>query len=106
MPPVRTSISHEVSVMPMERGTHQRRNNSARVKASNTMPGADAGCGGDARPQGLCMSIGVDSVAEGQRVFEALARDGRVAMPFAAAFWSPGFGMVTDRFGTPWMVNV
>ena len=76
------------------------------LMASDTMPGADAGCGGDARPQGLCMSIGVDSVAVGQRVFEALARDGRVAMPFAAAFWSPGFGMVTDRFGTPWMVNV
>jgi PhnB protein len=27
-------------------------------------------------------------------------------MPFAATFWSPGFGMVTDRFGIPWMVNV
>ena len=27
-------------------------------------------------------------------------------MPFAATFWSPGFGMVKDRFGTPWMVNV
>ena len=27
-------------------------------------------------------------------------------MPFGATFWSPGFGMVTDRFGTPWMVNV
>jgi PhnB protein len=27
-------------------------------------------------------------------------------MPFQATFWSPGFGMVTDRFNTPWMVNV
>ena len=26
-------------------------------------------------------------------------------MPYAATFWSPGFGMVTDRFGTPWMLN-
>ena len=41
-----------------------------------------------------------------QRVFDALAVGGQVTMPFAATFWSPGFGMVTDRFGTPWMVNV
>jgi PhnB protein len=27
------------------------------------------------------------------------------AMPFEKTFWSPGFGMVVDRFGTPWMVN-
>ena len=27
-------------------------------------------------------------------------------MPFQKTFWSEGFGMVTDRFGTPWMVNV
>jgi PhnB protein len=27
-------------------------------------------------------------------------------MPFAQTFWSPGFGMVVDRFGTPWMINV
>lgn len=26
-------------------------------------------------------------------------------MPFQKTFWSEGFGMVTDRFGTPWMVN-
>ena len=52
------------------------------------------------------MSIGVGSMAEGQRVFDALAAGGQVTMPFAATFWSPGFGMVTDRFGTPWMVNV
>ena len=27
-------------------------------------------------------------------------------MPFGKTFWSPGFGMLKDRFGTPWMVNV
>ena len=52
------------------------------------------------------MSIGVADTAEGQRVFKALADGGQVAMPFEKTFWSEGFGMVTDRFGTPWMVNV
>jgi len=26
-------------------------------------------------------------------------------MPFQKPFWSPGFGMVVDRYGIPWMVN-
>ena len=80
------------------------------IMASDTlpsMPGQDAAvCGGYQKPQGLWVSIGVDTVAEGQRVFDQLAQGGQVAMPYAATFWSQGFGMVTDRFGTPWMVNV
>jgi len=26
-------------------------------------------------------------------------------MPYQKTFWADGFGMCTDRFGTPWMVN-
>ena len=77
------------------------------LMGSDTLPGACSGePGGYSKPQGLWVSIGVGSMAEGQRVFDALAAGGQVTMPFAATFWSPGFGMVTDRFGTPWMVNV
>ena len=79
------------------------------IMASDTMPAMpdqpDACGGGYQKPQGMWVSIGVDSAAEGQRVFDALAQGGQVTMPFAATFWSPGFGMVADRFGTPWMVN-
>ncbi len=56
--------------------------------------------------QGLWVSVKADTVEEGQRLFNALAEGGGVTMPFEQTFWSPGFGMVTDRFGTPWMVNV
>ena len=42
----------------------------------------------------------------GSRVFDALAEGGEIQMPFEATFWSPGFGMLADRWGTPWMVNV
>ncbi|MNZ97182.1 hypothetical protein D3C78_1164070 [compost metagenome] len=74
--------------------------------AMPTVPGATEVCaGGYLKPQGLWVSISVDSAAEGQRVFDALAPGGQVTMPYAATFWSPGFGMVTDRFGTPWMLN-
>lgn len=81
------------------------------LMASDTLPalpGQDPeACGGGYRkPQGLWVSIGVETEAEGKRIFDGLAEGGQVTMPFARTFWSPGFGMVTDRFGTPWMVNV
>jgi len=43
---------------------------------------------------------------EGERVFNALADGGKVAMPLEDAFWGGRFGMVHDRFGTEWMVTV
>lgn len=42
---------------------------------------------------------------EAQRVFEALAAGGTITMPLQPTFWAERFGMVTDRFGTPWLVN-
>lgn len=71
-------------------------------------PGADpsTSCGSYQKPQGLWVSIGTANEAEGRRVFDGLAQGGAVTMPFQQTFFSPGFGMVVDRFGTPWMVNV
>jgi PhnB protein len=57
------------------------------------------------KPQGLFVSITVKTPAEADRVFAALADRGTVAMPIAKTFWSNRFGMLVDRFGTPWMVN-
>jgi PhnB protein len=39
-------------------------------------------------------------------MFDALSVGGDVRMPWQPTFWSSGFGMVSDRFGMPWMVNV
>lgn len=54
---------------------------------------------------GVMMTLTYPTAAEGRRVFEALAEGGRVTMPLAATFWTDIFGMVTDRFGTPWGIN-
>jgi len=43
---------------------------------------------------------------EAKRVFDALAEGGKVTMPLDKTFWAEAFGMLVDRFGTPWMVNV
>ena len=58
-----------------------------------------------APPTGIQVSVSVKSPAEGERIFKALAEGGKVNLPFQKTFWSPGFGMAVDRFGTPWMVN-
>ena len=67
--------------------------------------------GADAPPQmaeprkGFSVSVQIDDPAEAERAFAALAEGGAVRMPIAETFWALRFGMVTDRFGTPWMVN-
>lgn len=67
--------------------------------------GADMVSGQYDVPQGFSVLLNVDSSEEAQRLFAALAEDGRVQMALEPTFWARQFGMVTDRFGTPWMVN-
>ena len=73
--------------------------------------GATALLGSDAppdrfeKPRGFTVTIQIDETAEGERIFRELSEGGTVQMPFQKTFWSPGFGMCTDRFGIPWMVN-
>lgn len=67
--------------------------------------------GSDAPPeyfkpmQGFSVSLAIDNVAQAEKVFVALAEGGTVGMPLQQTFWALRFGMVTDRFGTPWMIN-
>lgn len=56
-------------------------------------------------PAGFSVAIQLNDVAAGERIFTALAESGKVSMPFQKTFWSPGFGMVDDRFGIGWMIN-
>lgn len=55
--------------------------------------------------QGFRVSIHVDTPAEAERIYHALAEGGTVAMEIQETFWSARFAMLTDRFGTPWMIN-
>ena len=55
--------------------------------------------------KGFSLSLNYPTAAEAQRMFAALAEGGRTTMPIAKTFWAEAFGMLVDRFGTPWMVN-
>jgi PhnB protein len=57
------------------------------------------------KPQGVFVSLNVEDPARAERIFKALEEGGTVTMPFQETFWAKGFGMLTDRFGTPWMIN-
>ena len=57
------------------------------------------------KPQGFSVSIGIEDVGEAERVFHALSEGGQVRMPIQQTFWAKRFGMFTDKFGIPWMVN-
>src|SRR4029078_10474597 len=54
---------------------------------------------------GMSVTLNVKGFNEGKRLFDALAEGGTATMPFSKPFWSEGFGALTDRFGTPWMIN-
>jgi uncharacterized glyoxalase superfamily protein PhnB len=62
---------------------------------------ADAPPGQFTEPAGFCVATEFDDVADGERVFNALAQNGRVQMAFQETFWAKGFGMLIDQFGTP-----
>ena len=67
--------------------------------------GADDPTGGfDGAVRGMCVSISLSDPAEARRIFDALSDRGTVQMPVTETFFSPAFGMCTDRFGTPWML--
>jgi PhnB protein len=58
------------------------------------------------QPKGFSINIALKDPAEAERIFKALSEGGSVTMPFGETFWALRFGMSSDRFGIPWMINV
>jgi PhnB protein len=56
--------------------------------------------------KGFSIALNVESPEQAQRSFQALAEGGTVVMPLGETFWSESFGMLIDRFGVSWMVNL
>ena len=67
---------------------------------------SDGRCLGQPNFQGFALSVTVPNEGEAARVFTALGDGGQVQMPLGKTFFSPSFGMVSDRFGVGWMVYV
>ena len=68
----------------------------------NSLMGADAHT--DVQSSGMCAMYDLSDDAEAERVFNALAEGGEVQMPIQATSFASNYGIVTDKFGTPWMI--
>jgi PhnB protein len=71
----------------------------------NVLMGSDVPPQHFQKPQGFGVSLVLHDLAKAERIFNALAENGTVRMPFGETFWAAGFGMLVDRFGIPWMVD-
>ena len=80
---------------------------NATFRIGETQLMADDGMGDKtAELKGMTLAIEVADDAEAKRVFTTLGEGGKVKMPLMKTFWTSSFGMLTDKFGVPWMVNV
>ncbi len=75
------------------------------VIGDQTLMGADVPPGRYQKPTGFAVSIGLKDVTKAERIFRALSEGATVTMPMQETFWAARFGMLTDQFGIPWMIN-
>jgi len=69
--------------------------------ASDAMPSRTAKFGDN-----IQMSISGNDRARLKKIFDGLAKGGKVDMPLAKQFWGDTFGQLTDKYGVHWMVNI
>jgi PhnB protein len=77
------------------------------MKIGDAQVMASDGCGAEGPAfKGITLSLSVDSEADADKKFAGLSQGGQVTMPLGKTFFSPRFGMLTDKFGVSWMVLV
>jgi PhnB protein len=72
----------------------------------NTIMASDGCSEEESGFKGFSLALQVATIAEADQAFARLAEGGQVQMALAKTFWSPRYGMLTDRFGIGWMVMV
>lgn len=54
----------------------------------------------------MSMSLSGDNEPELRGYYEKLSAGGTIGMPLEKAPWGDTFGMLTDKFGVSWLVNI
>lgn len=82
------------------------------MHARLALPGGGMLFGGDCPPQmkypgihGVGLTLNFDTVEQATVAFKALSQGGTISMDLQPMFWAKIWGMLTDKFGTPWIVN-
>jgi PhnB protein len=74
------------------------------VVGNTRLQGSDPAPGSYEAPRGFGIALN-PSEGEAEGLFGALAEAGTVHMPLQKTFWAVHFGVLTDRFGIPWIIN-
>ena len=53
----------------------------------------------------VSLAVGIDSVEDAERMFDAMCQGGKATMPLQETYWAARFGMLTDKYGINWMFN-
>jgi PhnB protein len=77
---------------------------AAITSPESVLMGSDDPSGDFETPRGIQVTVQTSDLGEAKRIFDALAEGGQVTQELIQTFFSSGFGMCVDRFGTPWMV--
>ena len=75
------------------------------IVGETALLGSDVAPASYEAPRGFAMMLDVDKPEDADRLFHALAENGKVGMPLQQTFWALRFGSVTDQFGIPWAIN-
>ncbi len=89
----------------MDSRSHGRIVHATLVLDEVELTGVDMLPGAYEPPQGFFVTLTVSGIARASEIFLALSHNGTTKVPFAKTFWSPGFGVLVDRFGIPWEIN-
>jgi PhnB protein len=83
-----------------------------KIMHARLVVGSQVLMGSDAHPahpyegvKGCSVAMQVDTPDEAERLFNALGENATIIMPLQQTFWAARFGMLTDQFGVPWMIN-
>jgi PhnB protein len=104
---IQTLMTYEGS--PMEQtapaGWRKKILHASMTLGDRALSGADAPAEHYRTPQGFSVALQMNNDIEAEQVFAALAEGGSVQLAIQKTFWATRFGMLTDRFGIPWMIN-
>jgi len=67
---------------------------------------ASDGRSAEDKGKGVHLSLSLPTEADVKKAFAALSIGGEIEMPPSKTFWSPCFGMLTDRFGIGWLLGI
>ena len=93
------------SDQPVSPGTEGRVMHARLAYGERFLMASDTPVGKFMKPQGFSVAVGVDTPAEAERVYTALAEGGTMHYPLAETFFAHRFGMLEDKFGVAWLIN-